>query len=149
MKYKILLFIAGLFACAVSALADDFIEIKGAQDIDNIRIPLKSGSAYHAQIQALPNADAMISGKTDGKEETGFYIGYLLHATASEKGIDGIFSGNLFQGFIDFAAKGEREKLSPVLNSFEKKFLIKKPGKGWTKVKAAKDTTFEVRWITE
>ncbi|MFA6288249.1 MAG: hypothetical protein WC661_12770 [Opitutaceae bacterium] len=149
MKHKAISFIAGLVACATSALAADFIEIKGAHDLDNIRIPIKAGSAYYAQIQALPNADAMISGKTDGKEETGFYVGYSLHVATSKKGIEGSFVGNLLQGFIDFGAQGEGKKLSPVLNSFEKKFSIKKPGKQWTKVTVYKDTTYEVRWISE
>lgn len=139
MKHKTLSIIAGLIACATSSPAADFIEIKGAHELDNIRIPLKAGSAYHSDIQALPNGEA----------ETGFYIGYALQADTSKNGISGSLVGNLLQGYIDFGAKGEGKKLSPVLNSFEKKFSIKKPGKQWTKVTAAKDTIFEVRWITE
>lgn len=149
MKYKSISLIVGLLACVVSALAADFIEIKGAQDIDNIRIPFKSGNAWHAQLQALPNAGAMISGNTNEKEETGFYVGYSLRATASKTGIEGSFVGNLLQGFIDFGTQGEGKKLSPVLNNFEKKFLIKKPGTQWTKVTVAKDISYEVRWIAE
>ena len=139
MKHKTLSLIAGLIACATSALAADFIEIKGARDLDNIRIPLKSGSAYHSEIQALPHGEAA----------TGFYVGYALQADTSKKGIKGSLVGNILQGFIDFGAKDEGERLSPVLNSFEKKFSIKKPGKQWTKVTVAKDTIYEVRWITE
>ena len=139
MKHKAISLIAGFIVCASSALAADFIEIKGAQDIDNIRIPLKSGSAYHSKIQALPN----------GESATGLYAGFALQAETSKKGIEASLVGNLFQGYIDFAAKDEEKKLSPVLKSFEKKFSIKKPGKEWTKVTVAKDTIYEVRWITE
>jgi hypothetical protein len=149
MKYKTISLIAGFIVCAVSALAADFIEIKGERDIDNIRIPLKSGSAYHAELQALPNAEAMESGNTAEKAATGYYVGYSLQATVDKKGIEGSFIGNMVRGFVDFGAQGEGKKLSPVLNSFEKKFLIKKPGKQWTKVTVEKGTIYEVRWITE
>jgi hypothetical protein len=149
MKHKAISLIAGFVVFASSALASDFIEIKGARDLDNIRIPLQSGSAYHAEIQAFPNAKTMISGIASEKEVTGYYVGYSLQATVAKKGIEGSFVGTRLQGFIDFAAKGEAEKLSPVLNSFEKKFSIKKPSKEWTKVTVAKDSIYEVRWITE
>lgn len=149
MKYKTLSFIAGLIACATGAWAADFIEIKGSRDLDNIRIPIKSGIAHYAELQAFPNAETMIGSNTAAKAETGYYVGYSLNATASEKGIEGSFIGNLLHGFIDFGAQGEASKLSPVLNSFEKKFSIKNPGKQWTKVTATKDITYEVRWVSE
>ncbi len=139
MKHKAILLIAGFIVCASSALAADFIEIKGERDIDNIRIPFKSGSAYHSEIQAI----------TNGEAATGFYAGYALRADTSKKGIEGSLVGNLLQGFIDFSAKDEGKKLSPVLSSFEKKFSITKPGKHWTKVVVAKDILYEVRWISE
>lgn len=149
MKHKTLSLLAGLIACATSALAADFIEIKGERDIDNIRILVKSGSAYHAELQALPNAKAMESGNTAEKGATGYYVGYSLQATVTPKGIEGSFIGNMVRGFIDFGTQEEGKKLSPVLNSFEKKFSIKKPGKQWTKVTVEKGTIYEVRWITE
>ena len=139
MKTKTVSLIAGLIVFVTSALAADFIEIKGPSDLDNIRIPLKSGSAYHFQLQELPN----------GKTPTGFYVGYALKADVVKKGIEGSLTGNLLRGFIDFGTKGEGEKLSPVLNSFEKKFSLKKPGKQWTKVTVDKDTIYEIRWISE
>lgn len=148
MKPKFLLFIAALLVWAAGARAGDFIEIKGSDDLSHIRIPLKAGKAYHSELQALPTAKTATTGTASEKDETGLYIGYSLQALTVKKSVEGTFTGNLLQGFIDFGS-GEEKKLSPVLHNFEKKFVIQSPGKQWTKVTISKDTRYEVRWITE
>ena len=145
---KTIALIAGLIACATSTLAADFIEMKspghtrsGVPDIDNIRIPLKSGIAYHSETLELPNPK--------GGAGSGYYYGYQLQANSSKNGIEVSLLVNIFEGFTDLGSKDVGEKLSPVSTIFKNKFLLEKPGMQWTKVTVAKDTTYEVRWITE
>lgn len=149
MKYRFLSIIVGLFACVASALGADFIEIKDTQGRDTLRIPIKSGGAYHAQLQPLGDAGALGSGAAGEEQETGFYVGYSLRATVTEDGLDVSFVGNLLQGFIDFGTPSEGRKLSPVLDRFEKEFSLKEPGTEWTKVAVSKDASYQVRWIRE
>jgi len=143
---------AGLMALALGVRAADFIEIKGARELDNIRVAFDLGQAYHTALQVLPRAEAVVAGTVgdvSGKSETGYYVGYALSANLTKEGIKGTVLGNLLEGFIDFAAKGEAPKQSPVFKKFETTFSIKKPGKEWTKVVVDKSIVYEVRWVTE
>ena len=139
---KTIALIAGLIACATSTFAADFIEIKRnilnqEKNIDNIRIPLESGIANHSEITELTSPEDKVANR--------FYYGYQLQANTSKNGIEVSLLVNRFEGFVELSPN----KYSPVLTTSKNKFLIKKPSTHWTKVTAAKDTTYEVRWITE